>query len=411
MGRTVSLFLTRAAGLLIAGMLLFAVFGHAHAQTNSNQTSNNQASVDQRGSQTVGNQAGDDYGLKRFPGDNYDTLPPGDGIPPPPAPQGYAPVSGSSVSANGYYSTLSTNPAQAQQPQSAPPPASSQPAPQPGAQQAYQPAPQQPMPQQQAASTSYGYKPLPPPVQAAPANQPAPANQAVQAYQPAPQHPMPQQQAASTPYGYKPLPPLTPQYPQGPVAPVHGHASYQPPANGRAPHDYVLGAGDKLRLTVFDENDLSGEFTIDGSGYARLPLIGQVRAAGYTSQQLEQVIANDLARGYLRSPRVSVEVITYRPFYIIGAVNRPGQYPYVDHMTALNAVALAGGFTSGAVESVVFVRREGSNQEVEMPADRTTQIYPGDVVKVHNTFFTDAMNLFAPFSGVAASAATAAVIQ
>ena len=173
----------------------------------------------------------------------------------------------------------------------------------------------------------------------------------------------------------------------------------------------MLGAGDKLRLTVFGEPDLSGELTIDGSGFARLPLIGQVRAAGTTSQQLEAMIGSALAQGYLKTPRVSVEVTTYRPFYIIGAVNRPGQYPYVDHMNALNAVALAGGFTNGAVESVLFVRREGSNQEIEVAADRTTEIYPGDVVKVHNTFFSDAMNLFSPISGLAATAATAAIIQ
>jgi protein involved in polysaccharide export with SLBB domain len=162
---------------------------------------------------------------------------------------------------------------------------------------------------------------------------------------------------------------------------------------------------------VFGELDLSGEFTIDGSGFVRLPLIGEVRAAGYTSVQLEGVIGNALSKGYLKSPRVAVDVSAYRPFYIIGAVNRPGQYPYVDHMNALNAVALAGGFLPSAVESVVFVRREGSNAEDEVPADRTTQIHPGDVVKVHTTFFSDAVSLLSPFSGVAASAATAAVIQ
>ena len=106
-----------------------------------------------------------------------------------------------------------------------------------------------------------------------------------------------------------------------------------------------------------------------------------------------------------------MDVASYRPFYIIGAVARPGQYPYVDHMNALNAVALAGGFLPSAVESVGFIRREGSNEEIEVPADRTTDIRPGDVVKVHTTIFSDAMNLLSPFSGVAASAATAAVIQ
>jgi protein involved in polysaccharide export with SLBB domain len=356
MGRTLSLFLVRAAGILIAGLLLFSVFGQAHAQT-------------------AGSPAGDNYGLKRFSGDNYDILAPGAGIPAPPPPQGYAPVSGSGVSPSGYYSTL--NGATSQPVGSSLPPAD--PA------QNYQPA------------LSY------PAAQATPASQPMPLQQPV--YQAPP---------SSEPYGYKPVAPVaaaSPQYPQGAVASANPSAYYQAGYSGRAGYDYVLGAGDKLRLTVFGETDLSGEFTIDGSGFARLPLVGQVHAAGYTSQQLEAAIGSALSQGYLKSPRVSVEVTTYRPFYIIGAVNRPGQYAYVDHMNALNAIALAGGFTQGAVESVVFVRREGSNAEAEVPVDRTTEIYPGDVVKVHNTFLTDAMTLFAPFSGVAASAATAAVIQ
>src|SRR5215469_12506114 len=101
MGRDISLLLMRAAGILLAGMLLFAVFGHAHAQTQTPQ------------SQTLQNQAGDNYGLKRFDGDNYDTLPPGAGIPPPPSPQGYAQVPGAGGSSNGYYSTLNGSASQA----------------------------------------------------------------------------------------------------------------------------------------------------------------------------------------------------------------------------------------------------------------------------------------------------------
>ena len=212
-------------------------------------------------------------------------------------------------------------------------------------------------------------------------------------------------QAEQAPYGYKPVAPAA-----GPQVAVADPYTYYRPAP-RENTDYVLGPADKLRLTVYGETDLSGEFTIDGSGYVRLPLIGQIRAAGYSAHQLEGMIGGALAQGYLKSPRISVEVATYRPFYIIGAVNRPGQYAYVDHMSALNAVALAGGFSPTAVESVVFVRREGSNQEVEVPVDRSTLIYPGDVVKVHNTIFSDAVNFLSPFSGVAASAATAAVIQ
>ena len=177
----------------------------------------------------------------------------------------------------------------------------------------------------------------------------------------------------------------------------------------RANPDYVLGPGDKIKLTVFGETDLSGDFTLDGSGNLALPLVGQVRAAGYTAPQLEATIGSAMSQGYLKSPRISVEVATYRPFYIIGAVNRPGEYPYVNHMNALNAIALAGGYTNTAVESVVYVRREGSNTEIRMPTDRSTQIYPGDVIRVHNTFFSDAMSLLSPLSGPAGIVAATAI--
>jgi polysaccharide export outer membrane protein len=279
MGRLLPVFLMRIATILVASLLLFAVFGKARAQD-------------------------DNYGLKRFSGDNYDTI---------------------------------AAPARS-------------------------------------------------PIMAAPMAAPV----------------MP----SSTPYGYKPLAPVRPAMP-APRAANNPNDYYRQPGG----FEYRLGAGDKVRLTVFGENDLSGDFTIDGAGYIRLTLVGEVRAAGYTAQQLEGAVANALSPAYLKSPRVAVEVATYRPFYIIGAVTRPGQYPYVDQMNALNAVALAGGFLPSAVESVVFIRREGSNEEIEAPADRTTDIRPGDVVKVHTTFFSDAMRLLSPFSGVGASAATAAVIQ
>ena len=99
------------------------------------------------------------------------------------------------------------------------------------------------------------------------------------------------------------------------------------------------------------------------------------------------------------------------PSHVIGAVNRPGQYPFVEHMSAMNAIALAGGFNPSAVESVIFVRHEGSNKEEEVPADQATVIHPGDVIKVHTTVFSDISSWLSPFSGVAASAATAAIIQ
>src|SRR5262249_10764000 len=150
---------------------------------------------------------------------------------------------------------------------------------------------------------------------------------------------------------------------------------------------YQLGAGDKLRLSVFGETDLGGEFEIDGSGDVRLPLIGQVRAAGLTVRAFEDKVIKLLQEGYLKDPRISIEVVNYRPFYIIGEVNKPGQYPYVNGMNALNAIALAGGYTSKANKSDVYLQRNGKTGEVEYPSDETTKVQPGDVVRVPERFF------------------------
>lgn len=168
--------------------------------------------------------------------------------------------------------------------------------------------------------------------------------------------------------------------------------------------DYRLGAGDKVRVTVYNETDLSGEFQIDGTGYVRLPLIGQVRAAGQTAHQLEGAVALSLADGYLRNPRVSIEVTTYRPFYIIGQVNRPGQYPYTSNMSAIDAVGVAGGFTEHAVESTIHIRHEGDNKELDVPADESVKIRPGDVVRVDQTLFWDLAQVLSPTTSAASLA-------
>ncbi|MGQ0741099.1 MAG: polysaccharide biosynthesis/export family protein [Alphaproteobacteria bacterium] len=150
---------------------------------------------------------------------------------------------------------------------------------------------------------------------------------------------------------------------------------------------YRLGTGDKLRVIVFGEEDLSGEFVVDGSGFIRLPLIGQVQAANRTVYELERDVEEKLKDGYLKIPRVSLEVMNYRPFYIIGEVNKPGEYPYVNGMSVLNAVALAGGYTYRANESSVHLRRYGDSREQSVPADETTKVYPGDIIRVVERFF------------------------
>ena len=150
---------------------------------------------------------------------------------------------------------------------------------------------------------------------------------------------------------------------------------------------YRLGTGDKVRLQVFDEQELSGEYEVDDSGYMRLNLVGQVKAAGLTVEEFERNVKVALEDGYLKDPKVTVEVINYRPFYIIGEVNKPGEYPYTNDMNILNAVAKAGGYTYRANESDVYVRRNGDTKEVPVPADQTTKINPGDVIRIPERFF------------------------
>jgi polysaccharide export outer membrane protein len=152
------------------------------------------------------------------------------------------------------------------------------------------------------------------------------------------------------------------------------------------PGGYRLGTGDKIRLIVFGEQDLGGEYVVDSSGYVRLPLIGQVQAAQMSLRQFESAVEARLKDGYLKDPKVSVEVTNYRPFYIIGEVNSPGQYPYVNGMTVLNAVALAGGFTYRAKTSRVYIRRNSKDGD-EIDAEQSAAVQPGDIIRVAERFF------------------------
>lgn len=149
---------------------------------------------------------------------------------------------------------------------------------------------------------------------------------------------------------------------------------------------YRLGPGDKIRVIVFRHEDLSGEFSLDGTGSFSMPLIGEVRANGMTARELEQQLEARFADGYLVEPRVSVEILTYRPFYILGEVNRPGAYEYENGMTVLNAVARAGGFSYRAKQDVFLLQRGGANAK-PVPVTGNTRIAPGDVITVQERFF------------------------
>jgi polysaccharide export outer membrane protein len=132
---------------------------------------------------------------------------------------------------------------------------------------------------------------------------------------------------------------------------------------------------------------LTGEFFVGGSGKVSLPLIGDVQATGLTVPQFQTAVEEALKQGYLKEPRVSVEVLTYRPFYILGEVTKPGEYPYTNGLTVQNAVATANGFTYRANTKKVFVRHAGSTKEDEVPLTSTTQVAPGDTIRIAERFF------------------------
>jgi polysaccharide export outer membrane protein len=150
---------------------------------------------------------------------------------------------------------------------------------------------------------------------------------------------------------------------------------------------YRLGAGDKVRIIVFGQEGLSGEYSVDGAGNLSLPLISTVPANGLTARDLQQRIIDALDPDYVQNPNVAVEILTYRPFYIVGEVQKPGSYAYVNGMTVLNAVAVAGGFTPRAKTGSFYITRESNPSKEKMEATPTTKVLPGDVIAVRERWF------------------------
>lgn len=151
---------------------------------------------------------------------------------------------------------------------------------------------------------------------------------------------------------------------------------------------YHLGAGDRVRVTVFNEPTLTGEYNITPGGALAFPLIGVVAAGGRTIDAVQQELTTKLAEGYVNDPRVSVEVLNYRPFYILGEVNRPGEYSYASGMTVEQAIARAGGFTYRANEKTVFLRRQTGKAESAVSL-RSAQVavLPGDTIRIGERYF------------------------
>lgn len=149
---------------------------------------------------------------------------------------------------------------------------------------------------------------------------------------------------------------------------------------------YRLGVGDKLKVTVFGEENLSGQFEVNALGQVSMPLIGEVPAANQPIVEFRDTIARRLANGYLKNPRVTVDVLNYRPIYVHGEVKSGGEFPFKSGLRLRDAVALAGGYTYRANQTYVAVFREGQG-EMTIPMDGTFSVLPGDNIRVPERFF------------------------
>jgi polysaccharide export outer membrane protein len=152
---------------------------------------------------------------------------------------------------------------------------------------------------------------------------------------------------------------------------------------------YHVAAGDNLRVTVFDEPTLTGEYLIGVGGELSLPLIDAIAADGKSTRELARIISEKLkAGGYVLAPRVAVEITKHRPFYILGEVKKPGEYPYSGDLTFEQAVASAGGFTPRANHRMITIRREGLSEQLRVRLESDAlKIAPGDTITVRESFF------------------------
>lgn len=150
---------------------------------------------------------------------------------------------------------------------------------------------------------------------------------------------------------------------------------------------YRVGAGDKLRVTVFGQEELTKEYNVDSSGNMSMPLLSSFSVDGMTAPAIEQLIEAKLRKDFLRNPDVSVEVTTYRPVFVLGEVTRAGQFPYIAGMTIQKAIAISGGYTVRANQGKVIVTRQMAQGPVSMKLSPTAAVLPGDTIYVRERWF------------------------
>lgn len=150
---------------------------------------------------------------------------------------------------------------------------------------------------------------------------------------------------------------------------------------------YILDSGDRLRVMVFGQEGLTNSYAVDPAGNITLPLIGAVPARGHSTADLSRSVAERLRRGYIREPHVAVEIEAYRPFFVLGEVTFPGQYPYVANMTVETAVAIAGGFSPRAFKSTADVSRQANGGMERLTVPVTYPVKPGDTIVIGERWF------------------------
>jgi len=187
---------------------------------------------------------------------------------------------------------------------------------------------------------------------------------------------------------------------QLPVPPNREQTTFTsaPPFNGPPPMatneckqgrgNYRLGAGDKIRVIVLQDTEFSGDYEVNAMGAISVRVLGPIQVVGMTLQELEDMLRERYRQGgYLVSPRLSVELVAARPFYIVGEISRPGQFPYVACLHVIQAIAIAGGFTRRASKSNVTIKRYFSTTAEEQAVTEDTLIEPGDVLRVPERYF------------------------
>ena len=151
---------------------------------------------------------------------------------------------------------------------------------------------------------------------------------------------------------------------------------------------YRLAVGDKLKVTVYNEPELTGEYQVNDSGVIAFPLIGEVRASGVSVDELRAQLVLSLQNGFVRNPRVTVDMANYRPINIIGEVRNAGQYPYRPGISVQDAIAMAGGYTYRANNSVVYLTRAAGSEQITLDSKKDgTPVLPGDNIRVPERYF------------------------